>query len=92
MDEDEEEDTSHPKLAGAAVPSRRRIPATLVLSSCVGQLPSGHHLIQPQAAQLLHQVQAEDAAPGQGSLLPPSPGEGLRGALGSSSLGVLSRE
>lgn len=80
--------SSHPTRAGCAVPSRRRIPAPPVLPSCVGQLPPGHHLIQPQAAQLLHQVQAEDAAGGGGLLLPPpSLRRGLQGALG-----VLGRE
>lgn len=54
----------------------------------VGCLPSGHHLVQPQALQLLHQVPAEDAAPGCGSILTP----GHRGGMGLRILRVLGVE
>lgn len=54
----------------------------------VGCLPSGHHLVQPQPLQLLHQVPAEDAAPGCGSILTP----GHRGGMGLRILRVLGVE
>lgn len=52
-----------------AVPSRGRIALLPALPDRVGPLPPGHHPVQPQAPQLLHEVPAEDAALLRGSPL-----------------------
>lgn len=76
----EEGDVSHPEPGGSAAVSLLGAPGPCGPWLGTGALPSGHHLVQPQALQLLHQVPAEDAAPARGSVL--SPGHGGLTVLG----------
>lgn len=65
----EEEEVSHLETGGSAAVSLLGAPGPSGSWLGTGLLPSGHHLVQPQALQLLHQVPAEDVAPGWGPTL-----------------------